>query len=62
MEVSRFASKELQGQIDHWIRLTDCANFHVVVDEQTRFVGRCIAELDEEVEELAREAWIAVAA
>ena len=57
MEVSRFASKELQEQIDHWIRLTGCANFHAVVDEQTRFVRQSVAELDDVVEALAREAW-----
>ena len=61
MEVSRFASKELQEQIDHWIRLTGCANFHAVVDEQTRFVRQSVAELDEVVEALAREARIALA-
>ena|SRR5215204_3502385 len=61
MEVSRFASKELQEQIDHGIRLTGCANFHAVVDEQTRFVRHSVAELDDVVEALAREARIALA-
>ena len=62
MEVSRFASKELQEQVDHWIRLTGCSNFQSLLDEQMRFVRRSVAELDEEVEELAREGRIAVAA
>src|SRR4051794_14127222 len=62
MEMSRFACKELQEQIDHCIRLTGCANLHAAVDEQPRFVRQSIAELDEEVEVLAREARIAVAA
>ena len=62
MEMSRFASKELQEQVDHWIRLTGCANFQTLLEEQRRFVRRSVAELGEEVEELAREARIAVAA
>ena len=53
--------QELQEQVDHWIRLTGCANFHAVVDEQSRFVRQSVAELDEVVEALAREARIALA-
>ena len=53
--------QKLKEQIDHWIRLTGCANFHAVVDEQTRFVRQSVAELDEVVEALAREARIALA-
>jgi hypothetical protein len=61
MELSRFGSRELEEQVEHFMRLAACADVREVVDEQARFSHETVAELEEEAEALAREAHIAVA-
>jgi hypothetical protein len=62
MELSRFASREVEEQIGHYAALVGCTDLRGLIDEQARFARQSTAELGDEVEALAKEARIAVAA
>jgi hypothetical protein len=62
MEISRFASHELEEQVRYCARLAGCTDLPGAMDEQARFARDSVAELGDEVQALVREAEIAVAA